>query len=185
MAVTCFTRSRCRLPPIRDDFRGTQTSKTASGKRPGVLERQTRKKAQDRGNPQERSDDQADCSDQHSRHPTQPVDHSDGCGFSSPGPEDQGRKKQQSGHALGRAWPWQDEEDRGNPRERSYDQADCSNQHSRHPTRPADHSDDGGFSSPGLGDQEVAKPKIWPRSGESVALAGTVPQWAAIPFVRY
>ncbi|KAJ1138269.1 hypothetical protein NDU88_004660 [Pleurodeles waltl] len=79
----------------------------------------------------------------------------------------------------------QDEEDRGNHRERLDGQADFSDQHSRHPTRPAGHNDGSGLPGLGQEDQEAAKPTIRPHSGESVALAGTVPQWTALPFARY
>ncbi|KAJ1213106.1 hypothetical protein NDU88_000745 [Pleurodeles waltl] len=78
----------------------------------------------------------------------------------------------------------QDAEDRGNHRERSDDPDDCSEQHSRHPTRPVGHSGGSGFASPGPEDQEAEKTIIQPRSGESMALAGTVPQWTALPCVQ-
>ncbi|KAJ1205502.1 hypothetical protein NDU88_000936 [Pleurodeles waltl] len=99
------------IPPIRDDFRGTQTSKKPSGKRPGVVEQKTRKKSQDCDrtkrivwNHRERSDNQANCSDQHSRHPTRPAGHIDGGGFPSPGPEDQEAAKPTIQPRSGEIW---------------------------------------------------------------------------------
>ncbi|KAJ1207466.1 hypothetical protein NDU88_002857 [Pleurodeles waltl] len=79
----------------------------------------------------------------------------------------------------------QEEEDRGNQREGSDDQSDYGDQHSRHLTWPAGHSNCSVFPRTGPEDQEAEKPTILPLSGESVALAGTVPQWMALTSTQY
>ncbi|KAJ1118620.1 hypothetical protein NDU88_006809 [Pleurodeles waltl] len=122
MTPTSFTRKRCRLPPIRDGYRGTQTSKKPSGKCPGTQERKTRKRAQDRDRTKRIEGITGRCQ-------TIKLIAANGTAGTRRGQRETAtavvyrarerrtrrQKKQQSSHVLGRARPWQVRSHSGQP----------------------------------------------------------------------
>ncbi|KAJ1206598.1 hypothetical protein NDU88_002001 [Pleurodeles waltl] len=109
MTPTGFTQKRCRLPPIRADYRGTQTSQKPSGKGPGDKERKIRKRAQDHDRAKRfeeitgrRQLTKPSAGTRHGQQETATAVVSQGQKRWT-----RRQKNQQSGHALGRAWPWQ------------------------------------------------------------------------------
>ncbi|KAJ1107964.1 hypothetical protein NDU88_005349 [Pleurodeles waltl] len=114
MAMTCFTRQRCRLPPIRDDFRGLQSSKKPSEKRPGVVVWKTRKKAQNRDRTKRivgitgrgrTTKSIAATSTAGTRLGQR--DTAKAVVSRALDRKTRSRQNHQSGHTLGKAWPWQ------------------------------------------------------------------------------
>ncbi|KAJ1166443.1 hypothetical protein NDU88_006846 [Pleurodeles waltl] len=109
-----FIRNRCQLPPIRDDFRGAQASKEPSGRHPGIRKQKTRKEAQDRGSMKTKEgitwrDQMTKLVAAYGTAGTRSCqrDTATVVVCRAQDRRTRRRKKQQSVHALGRAWPCQ------------------------------------------------------------------------------
>ncbi|KAJ1101013.1 hypothetical protein NDU88_006088 [Pleurodeles waltl] len=122
MTRTCFPLGRCRLPPIRHDFQGKQTSKKDSEKRPGIQERKTKKRAQEH----DRTKRIEGITGRHQTTKPTAVNGTTGTrrgqwetatAVTSRVRELTNRRREnpQSGHALGRAWHWQVQSHSGQP----------------------------------------------------------------------